>query len=76
MASMCLREGTFNLLLVLILWSQLCFLSGKLGRLTPSRSSVGRENFTKAPGLRLLLLALAMLLVIAVGLESGHEVHS
>ena len=62
LASMCLREGAFNHLLVLILWSELCFLSSKLGCLTPSGSSVGKENFTSDPHLCLLLLALAMLL--------------
>ena len=50
MASVCLRNGTWNHLLVLVSWSQFCFHARKLDHFTPVGSCVTREGFTN-PGL-------------------------
>ena len=62
LASVCLRDGISNYLLMLFLWSQTCFVSSKLDCLTPDGRSVTRQNFVRTPLLSLLSLALAMFL--------------
>ena len=63
LASVCLRDGTFNHLLVIVLWGQLYFLSSKLECFTPSaRRSVTREGPTRRPILDLLTLSLVLVL--------------
>ena len=69
LASVCLRDGAFNHLLVLILWSQLYFSVHKLGCFTPSQGSVTSEIHT-----RNLLLCLRPLF-LACALSSMAVLH-
>ena len=62
MASACLRNGTFNHLLVLVSWSQFCFRAHKLDHFTPVGSSVARESFTNPRRVGFLPLTLACFL--------------
>ena len=60
LASLCLRDGTFNRLLVLVLWSQAYFLANRMDIFILNRRLVTRENLTRAPLLCLLSLAMGV----------------
>ena len=62
MASVCLRDGTFNYLLVIVLWSQSYLSFNKLDYRTPNGRSVSRVSSTRIPILGLLSLPLALVL--------------
>ena len=64
MASVCLRDGTFNYLLVIVLWSQNHLSFNKLGYRTPNGRSVNRESSTRMP-IILGLLSLPLALVLS-----------
>ena len=60
LASVCLRDGTFDCLLVLVLWSRVYFVANRMDMVIPNGSVVTRESFTRAPLLCLLSLAMGV----------------
>ena len=62
LASMCLRDGAFHRLLVLILWGQVYFLSSRLACLTPDGGAVTRDSFARNYLLCVVSLSLAFII--------------